>query len=249
MKRTELRPIQRMLIAVVVFIAFITWVGKPAHASGVYINSPSHGATVSGTAGIVTTVDSNVVWIDVSIDSKPFAVSPPFTFSWNTTAVGNGNHTIAAVAFSKSGTNLGTASATVNVANGPADFPGNSYYVGAGGKDSNPGTSSSAPWATLNRVNSASFLPGDKVYFKAGGWWRGTLQPPRGGIPGAPITFTSYGTGPARDQRCGRRYGMESWCRIYLRRATKPSAWERFREWGPELGLETGVVGVRNASR
>ena len=25
--------------------------------------------------------------------------------------------------------------------------------------------------------------------------WRGTLQPPRGGIPGAPITFTSFGSG------------------------------------------------------
>jgi parallel beta helix pectate lyase-like protein len=73
---------------------------------------------------------------------------------------------------------------------------GRSFYVDPSGNDANAGTSPQAPWRTIARVNRTDPAPGDTVYFKSGGLWRETLDPPRGGTPGKPITFTSYGAGP-----------------------------------------------------
>lgn len=70
-----------------------------------------------------------------------------------------------------------------------------SYYVSPSGSDSNSGTSPRAPWKTIARVNSAGLGPGDTVYFERAGLWRETLAPSAGGVPGAPVTFTAYGTG------------------------------------------------------
>lgn len=74
------------------------------------------------------------------------------------------------------------------------------YYVSAAGSDSNPGTSTAQAWQTIGHVNAQSFLPGDTVAFRAGDTfsdatlditWSG------GGGFGLPVTFTSYGPGPA----------------------------------------------------
>jgi len=187
-KRVE----KRVLLAVGLWVACLTWCTPSAHAAGVYLNSPSNGATVAGTVSIATSIDPGVTWIDLYIDSKFIAPSPPFTFTWDTTTVGNGVHTISVAAFNNTG-QVGTASITVTVNNAAAG--GTSYYVASGGKDSNSGTSQSSAWLTVNRVNSASLKPGDTVFFQAGQMWRGTLLPSRGGIPGAPITYAAFGTG------------------------------------------------------
>jgi len=92
--------------------------GTPTPASGpVTITSPSNGATVSGTVSIVTTKSSKVQWENIYIDGNYLASSPPTTFSWDSTTVSNGNHTISAKGFNSSRTVVGKASVTVNVQN------------------------------------------------------------------------------------------------------------------------------------
>ncbi len=93
----------------------------PTPASGpITITSPSNGATVSGTVSIVTTKSSPAQWENIYIDGNYLASSPPTTFSWDSTTVSNGNHTITAKGFNSSDQVVGTASVTVNVQNGSA---------------------------------------------------------------------------------------------------------------------------------
>jgi uncharacterized repeat protein (TIGR02059 family) len=69
------------------------------------------------------------------------------------------------------------------------------YYVSSAGNDANNGLSTSTSWKTIAKVNSTSFLPGDIIYFNKGNIWNETLTVPTSGNSGAPITFSSYGTG------------------------------------------------------
>jgi parallel beta-helix repeat protein len=69
------------------------------------------------------------------------------------------------------------------------------YFVSPQGDDAKPGTTPAGAWRTIGRVNAATLNPGDIVRLKAGGVWRETLLPNKGGSPGHPITFTSYGSG------------------------------------------------------
>lgn len=74
------------------------------------------------------------------------------------------------------------------------------YYVdncGVTGNDSNAGTSAAAPWLTVAHVNAHAFNPGDRVLFQGGCIWRETLNNTSSGLPTAPLTFASYGTGQA----------------------------------------------------
>lgn len=74
---------------------------------------------------------------------------------------------------------------------------GTTYYVSfTGGSDGNAGTSPDAAWQTVGRVNAASFAPGDTIRFARGDQWNQDLTVDSGGSAGAPITFSSYGTGP-----------------------------------------------------
>jgi hypothetical protein len=84
----------------------------------VQIAAPPSGASVSGPAVAITVqVAVGVTWANVYIDGTYFASTPPSTFSWNSTSVPDGTHTISAAAYSANGTLLGTASITVTVAN------------------------------------------------------------------------------------------------------------------------------------
>jgi hypothetical protein len=89
----------------------------PAPGGPVTITAPSNGATVSGSVSIVTTKSSPAQWENVYIDGNYLASSPPTTFSWDSTSVANGSHTISAKGFSSSGAVVGTANVTVNVQN------------------------------------------------------------------------------------------------------------------------------------
>jgi hypothetical protein len=60
-----------------------------------------------------------VQWIDVYVDGRFLAASPPQTFTWNSSGVANGPHVISAKAFNSGGAMVGTSAVTVNVANGP----------------------------------------------------------------------------------------------------------------------------------
>ncbi|MFF4704794.1 right-handed parallel beta-helix repeat-containing protein [Streptomyces sp. NPDC001288] len=70
------------------------------------------------------------------------------------------------------------------------------YYVDSStGSDSNSGTSPSSPWKSLAKVSGAALNPGDTVAFNRGETFTGQLAVKRSGAAGAPITYTSYGTG------------------------------------------------------
>ena len=91
-----------------------------AMASAVSISTPSNGATVSGMVTVTLGLGSGTGWANVYIDDVYQNSTPPNFFYWQTTGVSNGSHTISATAFNSSGGALGSASATVTVANGGA---------------------------------------------------------------------------------------------------------------------------------
>jgi bacterial leucyl aminopeptidase len=82
------------------------------------ITAPASGATVSGTAAAITvTKAAGVASVNVYIDGVFFASTSPATFSWNSTTVPDGSHSISATAFATNSTVLGAISITVTVAN------------------------------------------------------------------------------------------------------------------------------------
>jgi hypothetical protein len=102
-----------------IFLAFIvSFCGIARAASVVAITSPAAGATVSGQATIAVSSSATVVWVNVYIDGSYLASSPPYSFTWDTTKVANGSHTISVKGYASSGTFLGSASVTVSVVNG-----------------------------------------------------------------------------------------------------------------------------------
>jgi hypothetical protein len=80
-----------------------------------------------------------------------------------------------------------------------AGYPPNYFVNQTTGSDSNPGTQA-LPWQTAAKVNgltAAQLPPGSTVSFAGGQTWSERLVPPTSGDAGAPITFTTYGTGAA----------------------------------------------------
>jgi thermitase len=85
------------------------------------ITSPSGGATVSGTTTVSVSAGDNVgvSRVELYVDNRLNSTlnSAPYNFSWNTTSVANGSHTLAARAYDAAG-NLGVStSVTVTVSN------------------------------------------------------------------------------------------------------------------------------------
>ncbi len=86
----------------------------------VKITSPANNATVSGTVIVNASVAAKVWWAKLYIDGADGPVSPPYSFSWNSTTVPNGSHTLTVKAFAEfSSTPLSTSSINVTVSNGP----------------------------------------------------------------------------------------------------------------------------------
>ncbi len=88
------------------------------------ITAPANGATVSGTVNVTASASDNVgvVKVEFYIDSvlKSTSTTSPYTFSWNTTTVANGSHTIFSKAYDAAN-NVGTsATVTVTVSNSTA---------------------------------------------------------------------------------------------------------------------------------
>lgn len=86
-------------------------------STAIAITAPTDNATLAGTVSIVVSEGSSVSWVNLYIDGDYFASTPPSNFSWDSTTVSDGQHTISATAYSSSGTNLGTASINVTVQN------------------------------------------------------------------------------------------------------------------------------------
>jgi len=91
--------------------------GVARSSSVVAITNPTGGATVSGSVAIGVTASTSVVWVNVYLDGAYIASTPPDLFTWDSTKVSNGSHTIMAKAFAFNGYMLGYSSITVNVSN------------------------------------------------------------------------------------------------------------------------------------
>ena len=119
------------------------------------ITSPANGATVSGTVAVNATAsdDVAVARVEFLVDGT-FAFSDgtaPYSFSWNTTTLANGSHTLRTRAVDASGNQgLGAiVTVTVNNAAGGAELLLNGGFE-----------SSSAPWTlTGNAVRSTGIYP------------------------------------------------------------------------------------------
>ena len=103
------------------------------------VNSPTNGTTVSGTTTITASATDNVgvtkleIYVDGTLLSS--ATTSQTTASWNTAAVANGTHSIAAKAYDAAG-NVGTSpSVSVTVANstggGTGDLITNGGFEGS----------------------------------------------------------------------------------------------------------------------
>ena len=88
----------------------------------VSVTAPTSGATVSGTTTISANAADNVAVASVQfkLDGNNIGTADttsPYSFSWNTTGVSNGNHSLTAVATDTSGLSTTSSSVTVTVNN------------------------------------------------------------------------------------------------------------------------------------
>ena len=78
----------------------------------------------------------------------------------------------------------------------PSTVPAATYYVDAvSGNDSDSGLTQGSAWRTASKINSSSLAPGDTILFKRGQTFSGDLESSENGTAGAPITFSSFGSG------------------------------------------------------
>lgn len=88
------------------------------------ITSPSNGATVSGTTPVTATATDNVgvtrveLWVNGALALTD--TTTPYAFSWNTTTVSNGSHSLQSRAYDAAGLVGSSSAVTVTVNNGPA---------------------------------------------------------------------------------------------------------------------------------
>jgi hypothetical protein len=111
-------------------------------APSVSITAPTAGQTVSGNVDITATASDavGVVGVQLRVDGADLGAedtSAPYSGSWNTASVPNGDHTLTAVARDAAGNRTTSQPVTVRVDNKPLDVSG---LVGAYGFDETTGT-------------------------------------------------------------------------------------------------------------
>ncbi len=177
---------------------FILVLTSHANAAYVTITGPSNGATVSSRVSISTSISSSVSWINLYIDSHYYASGPPSSFSWNSTNVANGSHSISAKAYASNGSILGSSAVSIKVSNGSSIGSAGAYYFSPSGSDSNSCTQSK-PCKSLGRAQGVigNAIPGQAVLFQRGATWYGGITMPLyvNGASGNPIVIGNYGTG------------------------------------------------------
>jgi hypothetical protein len=93
-------------------------------APSVSISSPADGATVSGTITVSASASDNVgvAGVQFQLDGAnagPVLTAAPYSVPWDTTTVGDGSHTITAIAADAAGNQTTSAPVTVTVSNAP----------------------------------------------------------------------------------------------------------------------------------
>jgi hypothetical protein len=114
----EVRVYNRALTATEIQSDVKTPVDGSAGGTAISINSPTPGATVSGTTQIAATVSGTaaITGVQFKVDGNNLGAedtTSPYSVSWNTAAVSDGSHTLTAVARESNGNT--TASIPVNV--------------------------------------------------------------------------------------------------------------------------------------
>lgn len=88
-------------------------------APTVSISAPANNAAVSATTNITTNVSADTVRVEFFVDGNKVGedTTSPYTYSWNTTTIANGSHTLTAKAWDASNQSTTSAGVTVNVSN------------------------------------------------------------------------------------------------------------------------------------
>jgi hypothetical protein len=98
-----------------------------------HITAPAAGATVSRTVSVTATATSSIgiARVEVSVDGAlaSTSTSAPYSFSWDTTGVANGSHTLTASAFDTAGASGSAAPVSVTVSNSVTPPPGGLHTV------------------------------------------------------------------------------------------------------------------------
>ena len=123
--------------AVAVTVSNATDGGPP----NVAVSAPAEGATVSGTTPVSANAsdDIGVVGVQFTLDGANLGAedtSAPYSVSWDTTAVGNGPHTLRAIARDAAGNSATSAAVAVTVSNAS---PPNAGLVAAYGFEETSG--------------------------------------------------------------------------------------------------------------
>ncbi|MGZ3837979.1 MAG: Ig-like domain-containing protein [Flavisolibacter sp.] len=131
----------------------------------VSITSPASGSALSGTVTVAVTATDNVgvSSVSLSLDGAPLATlsSAPYSYSWNTSSVPDGNHTLTATAADAAGNKnsysiLVTQNATVTTLP-PTTLP-SSYDMQMPPVQNQGGESSCVPFAAAYAARSADFF-------------------------------------------------------------------------------------------
>ena len=88
-----------------------------ANGNAVTLTSPANGSTVSGPVTIGVTKSSATRWVNVYINGQYQSSTPPSSFTWNTSAMNDGQYQVSATAFDSNGNNIGSSQSTVTVNN------------------------------------------------------------------------------------------------------------------------------------
>jgi subtilisin family serine protease len=190
------------------------------------IASPANGATVSGTTTVSATASDNVgvsrveLYVDGSLAGTD--TTSPYSFSWNTTTVANGSHTLQTRAFDAAGNTGSSANVGVTVSNG-----------GGGGGDliANGGfTGSAASWT----------LAGDAY------WSNGAYGRSAGGY--TVLGFYNAATGSMYQTvtiPAGHNAGLSFWLNVTSAETTTTTVYDRlFVEVRSTSGTLLGTLGT-----
>jgi hypothetical protein len=103
------------LIAGVVLLATICIRGN---ASALVVLTPYMGSTVSGTVAVTSNLGGSYWWTQLTVDGNGVATNPTGNYSWDSTTVSNGTHTLGVRVFQEWATvPSDVASTTVTVSN------------------------------------------------------------------------------------------------------------------------------------
>jgi hypothetical protein len=128
----------------------------------VQITSPANGASVSGTVAISANVTSPVDWLNVYVDGNYLTSSPPYSFSWDTSAVGNGTHTVTIRGYDLANNNIASDSVNVTVGGSTASSSSSTAVTPSAGGSGSGGTPGSAGTGVFVTLPPGSALPSDQ---------------------------------------------------------------------------------------